>query len=310
MALWTPDRRGQMADVVLGFDDPVGYLGPHPYFGALIGRYGNRIAQGRFEMNGRDIRLARNNGPNHLHGGERGFDKVIWSDEVEATGKTTLRLTYVSDDGEEGYPGRLTTQVTYEVTENELLISYRATTDQPTVVNLTQHSYFNLAGHDQGDVLGHELFIDADRFTPIDEELIPTGELASVEGTSFDFRTPTRVGARLGSGQGALPGYDHNFVLNQSSREPRLAARVFEPGCGRQMEVLTTEPGLQLYTGQGLDGSLRGKGGAAYASFAGLCLETQHFPDSPNRPHFPSTRLDPGGEYKTKTIYRFSHAPG
>lgn len=309
MALHVPDREGRLEDVVLGFDALQTYFGPHPFFGALIGRYANRIAQGRFRLDDRDYVLARNDGTNHLHGGPRGFDKVVWDAEPAGTNaEPALRLQHRSGDGEEGYPGTLTATVTYTITENdELRIDYRAFTDRATVVNLTHHSYFNLSG--RGDVLSHELFIDADRYTPVDEGLIPTGELRAVPGTPFDFREPRPIGARVHDDDPQLRlagGYDHNFVLTPASAGLRLAARVFEPRSGRVMEVLTTEPGLQLYTGNGLDGSLIGKQGTPIGRYAGLCLETQHFPDSPNQPAFPSPRLDPGAEYSSQTVYRFS----
>lgn len=309
MALHAPDREGRVEDVVLGFDALQGYFGPHPFFGALIGRYANRIAQGRFRLDDRDYVLARNDGTNHLHGGPRGFDKVVWGAELLGTkGEPALRLRHRSEDGEEGYPGTLTASVTYTVTENdELRIDYTAVTDRATVVNLTHHSYFNLAG--RGDILSHELFIDADRYTPVDKGLIPTGELRAVFGTPFDFREPRPIGARVLDADPQLRGaggYDHNFVLVPADAGLRLAARVYEPRSGRVMEVWTTEPGLQLYTGNGLDGSLRGKNGTPIDRYAGLCLETQHFPDSPNQPSFPSTRLNPGEEYASQTIYRFS----
>jgi len=310
-SLTLPDRAGRMADVVLGFDALDGYLTPAPYFGALIGRYGNRIAKGRFRLGDAEYVLATNNGANHLHGGVRGFDKVVWSAEPGAAKDgPSLRLRYASRDGEEGYPGTLTATVVYTLTESgDLRIEYAATTDKPTVVNLTHHSYFNLAGHAAGDILGHELTIDADRFTPVDAGLIPTGELKSVAGTPFDFRKPTPIGARIAVDDPQLAagqGYDHNFVLNRRGPGLQLAARVREPKSGRVMAVLTTEPGIQFYTGNFLDGTLVGKGGARYAKRSGFCLETEHFPDSPNQPSFPSTRLDPGQKYETTTVYRFS----
>jgi aldose 1-epimerase len=310
VSLKVPDRSGKLADVVLGFDTLDGYVkNPPPYFGALIGRYGNRIGGGRFSLNGTEYKLAQNNGPNHLHGGLRGFDKVVW--KARMPDAQSLELTYVSKDGEEGYPGNLTATVTYTLTENnELKIDYRATTDKDTVLNLTNHSYFNLAGQGEGDVLGHQIIINADRFTPVDSGLIPTGELRSVEGTPFDFRQGRAIGERINSTDEQMTlgkGYDHNFVLNRRGSGLERAARVMEPKSGRVMEVLTTEPGVQFYTSNYLDGSIRGKGGKVYGARYGLCLETQHFPDSPNKPTFPSVVLKSGAQYQTTTVYRFSN---
>ncbi|MCC6863076.1 MAG: galactose mutarotase [Bryobacterales bacterium] len=307
----TPDRSGTIGDVVLGFDSLDGYLGPHPHFGSLIGRYGNRIAKGRFTLNGVEYKLAQNNGENHLHGGIRGFDKVVWQARPLTGGDAPgVVLTYLSRDGEEGYPGNLSATVVYSLTPNhELRIDYSATTDKDTVVNLTNHSYFNLAGPGEGDILAHELTLSASRFTPVDKGLIPTGELRAVESTPFDFRKPVAIGARINEKDEQLilgGGYDHNFVLDNSGRGLAPAATVYEPKSGRVMEVLTTEPGVQFYTGNFLDGAIRGKGGKAYGKRYGFCLETQHFPDSPNKPQFPSTVLKPGGQYRTTTIYRFS----
>jgi aldose 1-epimerase len=314
VALRAPDRRGQVADVALGFDRLDQYLERHPYFGAIIGRYGNRIAGGRFSIDEVEYTLARNNGDNHLHGGVRGFDKAVWQADAAPAADGRIVLRYRSRDGEEGYPGNLDTTVTYTLTEeSELRIEYEATTDKPTVVNLTNHSYFNLAGHGVGDVLGHEVMIDADRFTPVDAGLIPTGELRPVEGTPFDFRTPTPIGARIDAPDEQLKfgrGYDHNFVLNGTAGQLRLVARVIEPASGRVLEVLTTEPGMQFYTGNFLDGSVRGKGGRPYPRRSGFCLETQHFPDSPNKPQFPSTLLRPGERYQTTTVYRLTTVGG
>ncbi|MHB1036632.1 MAG: aldose epimerase family protein [Pirellulales bacterium] len=308
-ALAVRDRQGQLADVVLGYDALDGYLAKTPYFGALIGRYGNRIGQGKFTLDGKSYVLAQNDKTNHLHGGTRGFDKVVWTVKSATGGKEpALALHYLSKDGEEGYPGNLDVTVTYTLTEkNELRIDYRATTDKPTVVNLTNHSYFNLAGN--GDILKHQVLINADRFTPVAKDLIPTGELKPVAGTPFDFTTPTAIGARINNDDEQLkfgPGYDHNWVLKKSGKQLTLAARVVEPGSGRVMEVLTMEPGLQFYSGNFLDGSNVGKGGKAYKHRYGFCMETQHYPDSPNKPNFPSTVLKPGQEYRTTTVYRFS----
>jgi Galactose mutarotase and related enzymes len=301
-----PDKSGALTDVVLGFDKLEGYLKDSPYFGAIVGRYGNRIAKGRFTLNGAEYKLPVNNGENTLHGGVKGFDKVLWrADDVSTqNGAPSVQLRYISKDGEEGFPGTLSTTVTYTLNnDNELKIDYRASTDKDTVVNLTNHSYFNLAG--SGDVLAHEVMIDADHYTPVDAGLIPTGELAAVAGTPFDFRKPVAIGARINDAHPQLKagkGYDHNFVLNHPGDSPTLAARVREPKSGRILEVLTTEPGLQFYTGNFLDGTIHGKGGAVYPHRGAFCMETQHFPDSPNQPKFPSTVVKPGTEYRTSTI--------
>lgn len=304
-SIMAPDRNGKLADVILGFDNLDAYLGEHPYFGALIGRYGNRIAKGRFSLNGKEYRLAVNDGENHLHGGLVGFDKVIWeATELTTDNEVGLRLTYLSKDGEEGYPGNLSVKVEYRLNDrNELAISYEATTDQPTVVNLTNHAYFNLAGEGSGDVLDHEVMINAQRYTAVSADLIPTGELKSVVGSALDFSSPQKIGARIGEVKG---GYDHNYVLDKTGKELSLAAKVLEPKSGRVLEVFTTEPGVQFYTGNFLDGTLIGKAGKPYGKQAGFCLETQHFPDSPNQPGFPSTRLNPGELYQQLTIYKFS----
>jgi aldose 1-epimerase len=315
-SLKTPDKNGNFADVVLGFDNLDGYtkdayLKNCPYFGALIGRYGNRIAFGKFSLDGTQYTLPINNAPNTLHGGLKGFDKVVWTIEEAKVGEhgPKLELTYLSKDGEEGFPGNLTVHATYTVTEdNALQIKFKATTDKDTVVNLTHHSYFNLAGG--GDVLGHVVTINADKFTPVDGGLIPTGELRPVAGTPLDFRSPTPIGAHIGEtnyDQIKLGnGYDHNFVLNKKSNELSLAARVHEPATGRTLEVWTTEPATQFYTANFLDGSFTGKGGWNYKFRNAFCFEPQHFPDSPNHPAFPTSELKPGETYQSTIIYKFS----
>ena len=322
VSLKVPDRTGRLDDVVLGYDSLAGYERASPYFGAIIGRYGNRIALGRFSLDGRTYTLATNNGPNHLHGGVRGFDKVVWNvAPFEGPDSVGLILRYASRDGEEGYPGTLQATVTYPLTNrNELVFDYHATTDRATPVNLTQHSYFNLAGDGRGDILGHVVTLNADHFTPVDSTLIPTGEIESVVGTPFDFRSPTPIGARIDADDIQLRygrGYDHNFVLNKGGKggkggtagDMTLAGRVYEPTSGRMMEISTTEPGLQFYTGNYLDGSLHGKQGVVYRHRYGFAMETQHFPDSPNKPGFPSTILRPGAEYRSRTMYAFSVQP-
>lgn len=308
VSLTVPDRAGQLGDIVLGYDSLAGYVKSSPYFGAVVGRYGNRIAKGKFTLDGADYTLAVNNGPNALHGGLRGFDKVVWSaDTMRTVGGVGIRFRYVSKDGEEGYPGTLTTIVTYTLTDaNEVHIAYEATTDKATPVNLTQHAYFNLAGH--GDILAHVLTLNADRFTPVDSTLIPTGELEPVAGTPFDFTTPHAIGERIGADHQQLKfggGYDHNFVLTRADTGLALAAVLKEPTSGRVLEVRTTEPGVQFYSGNFLDGTLTGKGGVVYAHRTGLCLETQHFPDSPNQAAFPNTILRPGQTYRSLTVWRF-----
>jgi aldose 1-epimerase len=312
VSLKVPDRNGHLDDVTLGYDELGPYAEGNPgYLGALIGRYGNRIAKGRFSLNGVEYKLATNNNENHLHGGVKGFDKVIWTGRpLKAAGGAALELTYLSRDGEEGYPGNLRVRVVYMLTErNELRIDYSATTDKDTVVNLTHHSYFNLAGQGNGDILGHKLMLNASRFTPVDATLIPTGELKSVKGTPFDFTQPTLIGARINNEDEQLKrgnGYDHNWVINGRAGTLRRAAEVSEPATGRVMEVLTTEPGIQLYTGNFLGEAMPGKGGKTYKPRYGFALETQHFPDSPNKPSFPSTTLRKGAAYRSTTIYRFS----
>ena len=302
----TPDRNGMFTDIVLGFDTLDGYLGEHPYFGSVIGRYANRISLGRFMIDGINYRLAMNNGPNHIHGGVRGFDKYVW--QAEELAGNSVRFSRVSPDGEEGYPGNLQVAVVYSLTNyNELIVEYQAMTDLPTHVNLTQHTYFNLAGPGT-DILGHQLMINADRYTPVDKASIPTGVLAPVAGTPFDFRKPMAIGARIEANHPQIAhgrGYDHNYVLNRKGDMLQLAARVVEPASGRVLEVATTEPGVQLYTGNFLDGKVVGKGGLAYARYSGFCLETQHFPDTPNKPDFPSSVLRPGDTYSSRTVFKF-----
>jgi aldose 1-epimerase len=308
VSLTVPDRSGALGDIVLGFDDLDGYLGPHPYFGALVGRYANRIGGASFTLDGVDYRLAKNNGDNSLHGGMRGFDKVLW--EAGPSNGRSLRLTYLSEDGEEGYPGNLFVTVVYTLTDsNELSIDYAATTDKNTVLNLTNHSYFNLAGQGEGDILSHAITIYADRYTPVDGGLIPTGELRSVEGTAFDFRRPRTIGELIGLDDEQIVlggGYDHNFVLNNAGTGLCLAAKVTDARSGRAMEVLTTEPAIQFYTGNSLGGAIRGKGGKVYGKHSALCLETQHYPDSPNHPSFPTTVLKAGERCRSTTVYRFA----
>jgi aldose 1-epimerase len=310
ISLKTPDKNGQPDDVVLGFDTLPPYLEKSPYFGCIVGRYGNRIAKGKFTLDGQTYTLATNNGANHLHGGVKGFDKKIWKAEPfqDRTGPG-VKFSYTSVDGEEGYPGTLKAEVTYTLTDaNQLIVDYHATTDKATVVNLTQHTYWNLAGAKANDILSHELMLNADRYTPVDDTLIPIGDLAAVAGTPFDFRTATAIGARIGQDNEQLKrgkGYDHNFVLARQGDGLSLAARVVEPTTGRALEISTTEPGIQFYSGNFLDGTITGKGGRVYPQRSGFCLETQHFPDSPNQPKFPSTVLRPGQEYKTQTVFTF-----
>ena len=307
VTLSAPDRNGKFADVVLGFDTLDGYLKENPYFGAIVGRYGNRIAKGKFTLDGVEHKLAVNNGANSLHGGLKGFDKQVWTAKQDGS---KLELTYLSKDGEEGYPGNMTTVVTYQLTDdNELRIDYSITTDKDTVKNVTNHSYWNLAGQGEGDVLGHQITVFADKTTPVDEGLIPTGELKPVDGTPFDFRQPHLIGERIDAADQQIKygkGYDHNWVLNGAMGSLHPAAKVVEPKSGRVMEVSTTEPGVQFYTGNFLDGTITGKGGKVYQRRFALCLETQHFPDSPNHPEFPTTTLKPGEKYQSTTIYKFS----
>lgn len=310
MSLRTPDRDGTLADIVLGYDDLAGYLKSTPYFGAIVGRYANRIARGQFSLDGTTYRLAANNGVNALHGGLRGFDKVRWkATPFDSLDRLGLVLTYTSRDGEEGYPGTLSATVTYTLTDrNEFIIDYSATTDKATPVNLTQHTYWNLAGDGSGTVLGQQIMIDADAFTPVDTTLIPTGVLQSVEGTPFDLRKPVMIGARINEPDVQLKtanGYDHNFVLRGTGQGLAHAARAMDPASGRTIDVSTTEPGIQFYTGNFLDGTIAGKNGHVYGFRNGFCLETQHFPDSPNQSSFPSTILRPGSTYSSRTVFTF-----
>jgi len=314
VSILAPDRAGRTVDVTLGYRDFAGYLGDASYFGSIVGRYANRIAKGRFTLDGKTYSLATNNGPNSLHGGPTGFQKRVWTPKVvSGMDGDALELTYVSKDGEEGYPGTLTAKVVYSLRKDGgLAIDYSATTDAPTVVNLTNHAYFNLAGEGDGTILGHEMQIEADAYTPVDATLIPTGERRPVEGTPLDFRKPVAIGARIDAADEQLKaggGYDHNFVLRGAAGELRLAARVLEPKSGRVLEVLTTEPGLQFYSGNFLDGKVVGKSGKAYVRRGAFCLEAQHFPDSPNQPGFPPVVLRPGQTYRQTTVYRCTVAP-
>jgi aldose 1-epimerase len=313
--LFVPDRHGEPGDVVLGFDRVEEYAARSPYFGCIVGRVANRITGGRFTLDGRTYELARNNQPNgiacHLHGGSKGFDKVLWQAEPDRSPEgESLRLSYHSPDGEEGYPGALDVTVTYTVTDgNALVVAYQATTDKPTPINLTNHAYFNLLGHDSGSILAHAVTLAASHYTPVNEGLIPIGRLDPVEGTPFDFRAPRTIGDGIDQADEQLRlagGYDHNFVLDKPGGELGLAARLFEPKSGRMLEVLTTEPGVQFYSGNFLNGTLQGKGGCVYPHRGGLCLETQHFPDSPNQASFPSILLRPGETFRSTTVHRFS----
>ena len=310
-SLKTPDKAGTMEEVVLGCDSLKDYLDGTPFFGALVGRYGNRIAKGKFTLDGKTYSLAQNNNGNHIHGGLKGFDKVYWHIQpLSSEGDPALRLTYLSKDMEEGYPGNLSVEVVYALTDNnELKIDYTATTDKKTIINLTNHSYFNLGGNAKRNVLDHEVVIYADKFVPVDEELIPDGSIAQVDGTPFDFRTPVTIGARIDNDHPQLVngrGYDHCWILRSGSEALKLGVTVHDPVSGRYMQMYTTEPGVQLYTGNFLNGSEVGKGGVAYNKRDGLCLETEHFPDSPNQNSFPSVVLSPGETYHTQTVYAFS----
>jgi aldose 1-epimerase len=305
VSLEVPDRDGKPADITLGYDKIDGYLTRHPYFGSTVGRYANRIGGAKFKLKDVEYKLATNNGSNHLHGGIKGFDKVLWKlEDIKAeSDKALLKLSYLSKDGEEGYPGNLACTVTYTLTKtNELKIDYEAETDKATIINLTNHSYWNLAGQGNGDILGHELMLNADKYTPVDEGLIPTGEIRSVKDSPMDFTQPMTIGSRIGQVEG---GYDHNYVLNSGGGRLALCAKVSEPTSGRIMEIHTTEPGVQFYTGNFLDGSITGKSGKVYKKHYGFCLETQHFPDSPNKPDFPSVVLNPGDKYTTTTVHKF-----
>lgn len=309
VSIRVPDRNGKLDDVVLGYDTLDGYVGDSSYYGAIVGRYGNRIGGARFALDGRTYELAANNGPNSLHGGLKGFDRAVWHAEpFERDGTAGVVLTHTSADGDEGFPGALSVSVTYAFNDSsELAIDYRATTDKATVLNLTNHSYFNLGGDGSGDVLGHRLTLNADRYTPVDKDMIPVDELASVASTPLDFRVATPIGARIEDpALKPATGYDHNYVINRSGASEVLAARVEDPKSGRVLEVFTTEPGVQLYTANHLDGSRIGRAGHVYERYGAFCLETQHYPDSPNKPSFPTTTLRPGETFRSRTVYAFS----
>ena len=309
-SLLAPDKNGNYEDVVLGFDTLADYETRNPYFGALVGRYANRIAGGKFSLDGREYRLVQNNGNNHIHGGTKGFDKVIWgANPIEFADRVSLELSYTSEDMEEGYPGNLVCNVTYTLTDNnELQVTYRATTDKKTIVNLTQHSYFNLSGDFSRSILDHELQLKADEFVPVNDELIPTGDYAAVTGTPFDFNSMKKIGKDIESSHEQIRignGYDHSWVLKEYNSKIRLVSTVVHPSTGRVLEVYTTEPGMQLYTGNFLDSTLPAKGGGTYGRRSGFCLETQHHPDSPNQPKFPSVVLEPGQTYRSETLFKF-----
>jgi aldose 1-epimerase len=312
LSIKVPDKTGKVADVVLGFDDPLGYYQANhakgnPFFGPIVGRYANRIAHAKFTLDGKEYTLPKNDGDNTLHSGPDGFHSKLWTGHIISDG---VELNYLSKDGDTGFPGDLSVTVKYILTGSDLKIDYSAKTDKPTVLNLTNHSYFNLSGQGSGTILGNELILNASRFTPVDSALIPTGELKSVVGTPFDFLKPHTVGERINANDEQLHlahnGYDHNFVLDRKDKELSEAAEVYDPTSGRVLQVLTTEPGVQFYSANFLDGSIKGKGGAAYPRNAALCLETQHFPDSPNQPAFPTTTLNPGSEFHSVTVFRFS----
>lgn len=305
ISLKVPDKNGQLGDIILGYDNLKDYVNNSPYFGATVGRYANRIKRGLFTINGIKYQLSINNGKNHLHGGIKGFDKVVWDAQpFKENNVVGLKLTYRSKDGEQGYPGNLIASVTYTLTnDNELKMEYEATTDKPTIVNLSNHCYFNLAGQGKRDVLDHELMINANSFTPVDDELIPTGEIKDVKETPMDFTSPKAIGARIKKVKG---GYDHNFVLNNKNGSLALAVRVYELTSGRTMEIYTTQPGIQFYSGNFLDGTITGKENKIYKKHYAFCLEPQHFPDSPNHSNFPSVVLNPGEKYSQQSVYIFS----
>jgi len=311
VSLLMPDRTGKLEDVVLGYDNVQDYEKGTSYFGAIVGRYGNRIGKGKFTLDGKEYKLATNNGENHLHGGVVGYNKVVWQviKSEAADGGAFITLKYISKDGEEGYPGTVDFTVTYKLTkDNELAIDYAAAADKPTVFNPTHHSYFNLTGNTENTILDHELMLNADKYTPVDAGLITTGKLDNVEGTPMDFRKAFKIGERINADFEQIKfgkGYDHNWVLNNWDKTVKVAASVYEPKSGRYMEVLTDQPGIQFYSGNFLDGTGAGKNGKPYKFRTGFCLETQHFPDSPNKPEFPTVRLNPGEVYKQATVYKF-----